>query len=116
MFVKAGSESYAAFNTQQIQSALNLGGVVEIFAGVSNAIVYVDASVNTVACLVHQSNATLVTPNDVTIKQSSNVKKPLIVSSACAEYLKGNASTVSLTWVSGNSFTVNWANHGLVAG
>ena len=116
VFVKSGDESFAAFNTQQIQSALNLGGIVEVFAGIANATVYVDASVNVVACLVHPSHSTLIIPNDITIKQAVNTKKPLIVSSACAEYLKGNVATVSLMWVSGNSFTVNWVGHNLSAG
>lgn len=116
VFVKAGSKDYAAFNTSQIQTALNLGGIVELVSGVPDSVVYVDNSVNTQACLVLPSFSKLIAPNDMTITQTDNIACGLVITKSMLDYYNNNISTVTLTWTSGSSFNVNHASHGLAVG
>lgn len=116
VFVKSGSESYSSFNTQQLQTALDLGGIVEVVSNVKGSTVYFDASVNAVACIAQPSNTTLIAPEDVVMRTASGVLKPLIVSKATKDCLAGLTKTAVLSWAAGLTLTVTVANHGLSVG
>ena len=96
----AATEAAATFNTTAIQAALTAGGLVQI---TTPGTYYYNAA------MVIPSNTKVVHAPGVTLKAFANSNCQCYVNSAFV----ATPASVTLTWTSGMSFSVQWASHGL---
>ena len=104
----ANSTAAAAANVTAIQAALDSGRPA-VVGGDEGVIIWLNDT------LVYDSGMRLTILPGVTLKMVTGVRKPLM-RSAAYDRMTTVPVSVTLTWVSGMTFTVAWASHGKTVG